>query len=565
MELSTLTFKPPLSAIDEIVQATMSIGSLPADVSSKIIQLRCLQDGWDYESVMDLRCFSRAFNRGVLSHYFASSENVPPKVRETSLHTVQYNNLLVRRLLQGCILGSSAQSRGSPRWESRLRTVVDLVREQHCQGPHYRPSSSVWFATPPQNIGLNGLFDDYASILSCDAVISYYSRDRIWEAIKLRNDRRRGLNLRSEPIEFWLFLVACFSGDLIRVVATYRNLQRSEAYGPAAQSGLSSKLSNCLHVAAREGHEGIVCYLLGRGADLESRISVDPLRASAFENCLLAATETGQMKILRLLLPFCAETEAPRIKGRMLWIACKFNNVSVAQFILGTGSVQVYDLQAYNLERPQYAFGNPLLVAYRNGHSDCVRLLLQNQHQYCEASAASKASFTKGLVGPYRCTKRREVFTEVVPFLDAKQALLTGTAVERGVELVIRRRGPYDLGTKHPRRRGGYESTLGAQALRRSVEFGRVSNVRFLLARGIKITNKVGIWSGGGLDFPQTILNLFEAAAHGGVLSDDREYFIPHDSASSPTLSDTDPWGEQQMETRPSKASMIQRTRSLCV
>ena len=420
----------------------------------------------------------------------------------------------------------SSADRESAGWEDRLSTVVCMVREQQTRVPHCRLSSSIWPIMPPQNIGLNGAFDDCASTTCCDAVISYYTRNHVREAIKPRINRQRGLDLASEPIDFWLFLIACFVGDLARLAASYENLQRLEVYGPPTQSDLSFKMSTCLHVAAQEGHEEVVKYLIDNGAELEANVMVDPIGASALEGSLLAAAETGQMNILRLLLPLCTKSEAPRIKGRMLWIACKYNNVSVAQYVLDTGSVQAYDLQEYYLEHPQHVFGNPLSVAYSNGQAGCVRLLLRSQHRFCQASAARKASFIKGLVAPTNRTKRFNVFTAVIPFLNARQVLLEAAAVDGGIELVMSKKGLCDLNGKYRRVSQEDELTLGAQALRQSVQCGNLSNIRILLARGVRISNTVAICPNGAPKLPERIKKLFTAASHKGVLSMCRRYLI---------------------------------------
>ena len=139
-----------ISAFQHYPNVRMPLGVLPQELCLEILSLLGLQDGWEYRHVKSLRSVSRVFNRQVLRVYFCSRENTPPKVEEKSLSAVRYNNLLLRRLLQGRLFMSSAD-RESAGWEDRLSTVVCMVREQQTRVPHCRLSSSIWPIMPPQN------------------------------------------------------------------------------------------------------------------------------------------------------------------------------------------------------------------------------------------------------------------------------------------------------------------------------------------------------------------------------------------------------------------------------
>lgn len=377
---------------------------------------------------------------------------------------------------------------------------------------------------------LNGIFDDESSIVVCDAVVSFLSR--AWVHDSFVSVRRRKLReILCESIDFWLLLVSCHTGDLEEVRVAYERLQQHMNPSASTDLPLTMKLTCCLHVAAREGHETIMKYLLDIGADpkLEGDQSVRPWPAwgpcSALETSLMAAAENGHVHIMELLLPLCRRREASRIKRNILFLACKLNILPVAQFVLATGSVRVYG------RRPLNAFGNPVTIAADHGHMACVQLVLQNQPSFSAGTAGERLEFLETGALSMKYANNLDMLKEIIPHLDKKAALLYGTGVDGGVQVAIQLRGPYDLEEEYKHYDPSHEDTLGAEALQRSVQWGRVENVRYLLGLGVKITKGAcmccSVPRGRGQDSPSLydiIPRLFADASHHPPVRIDRHW-----------------------------------------
>lgn len=108
------------------------------------------------------------------------------------------------------------------------------------------------------------IFNDASSIIVCDAVVAYHSHRNVREAVM--HSQIKAHSITSESVEFWLFLVQCYLGNLKLVREAHQTLEER-----SCAVELSGRVSSCIHVAAREGHEGIVHYLLDAGANLQSR------------------------------------------------------------------------------------------------------------------------------------------------------------------------------------------------------------------------------------------------------------------------------------------------------
>ena len=518
----------------------MEFCSLPTEVASRVVHVLCFPNRTRFNHVvyaddvksdklvMSYRLVNRLFNREILHHYFGGNVTVLGEVEERSLAAVRYNNLLARRLLQAQALRLHGTDQVLSELKIRLRDVITEVRKRHAQILPYRPSHNMWSVLAHQSItGLNGDLDDPASIVVCDAIMSYYSHQYVRQALVPRASRKQIVT--SEPVEFWVFLTACFSGDLDCVEATYTTLRLAALNSHVEPATLALHLSSCLHVAAREGHRDIARYLISHGADLRAEVSFDPLAATALESALLAGADTGQVETLRLLLPLSPQSDAPRIKARILWIGCKLNYVHLVQFILQTGSVDAYRLREYAARLQQHSFGNCVSIAAGHGYESCVQLVLRNQHRFTPAPPGWKVEFMRHGVLAILSANRLDMFTEIAPYLDSRDALLYGAGVDGGIEHAFKVRGPFDLGEKFDLPNNIHENTLGSEALRRSVYRRRVENVKILLGLGVKITKEVIVNSSIRQDprWAETIERLFTQAGHRGNLDPLGFAFVP--------------------------------------
>ncbi|KAJ0420674.1 hypothetical protein BJY00DRAFT_132266 [Aspergillus carlsbadensis] len=125
-----------------------------------------------------------------------------------------------------------------------------------------------------------------------------------------------------------------------------------------------SKGTTPLQWAALRGHHGVVCLLLERGADANTRGG-----RYGYGNAVHAAAEGGQLLILQVLLENGADVHASARSSNALYAAAESGYHEVVQMLLDNGA----DVDT-NFDE---TFGSALAVASYSGHCETVQALLQ--------------------------------------------------------------------------------------------------------------------------------------------------------------------------------------------
>ncbi|KAF6305712.1 ankyrin 2 [Rhinolophus ferrumequinum] len=152
------------------------------------------------------------------------------------------------------------------------------------------------------------------------------------------------------------FLRAARAGNLDKVV---EYLKGGVDINTCNQNGL-----NALHLAAKEGHVGLVQELLGRGS------SVDSATKQKGNTALHIASLAGQAEVVRVLVKEGADINAQSQNGfTPLYMAAQENHIDVVKYLLENGANQS--------TATEDGF-TPLAVALQQGHNQAVAILLEN-------------------------------------------------------------------------------------------------------------------------------------------------------------------------------------------
>jgi ankyrin repeat protein len=160
--------------------------------------------------------------------------------------------------------------------------------------------------------------------------------------------------------------VACTRGGSTPLyIASQRgNLEATKTLLEAGASGeLLFKGYSCLYVAARNGHDFILAFLLAHFHDMIE------VRGGDGSSVIYVASQNGHAKCVKLLVDAYANTESTFSNGyRPLYIAAQHGHSDVVEVLCQAGAL----LDAYN--RNSVA----LYVACQNGHLDCVKSLAKH-------------------------------------------------------------------------------------------------------------------------------------------------------------------------------------------
>ncbi|XP_021102278.1 ankyrin-2 isoform X31 [Heterocephalus glaber] len=152
------------------------------------------------------------------------------------------------------------------------------------------------------------------------------------------------------------FLRAARAGNLDKVV---EYLKGGIDINTCNQNGL-----NALHLAAKEGHVGLVQELLGRGS------AVDSATKQKGNTALHIASLAGQAEVVKILVKEGANINAQSQNGfTPLYMAAQENHIDVVKYLLENGANQS--------TATEDGF-TPLAVALQQGHNQAVAILLEN-------------------------------------------------------------------------------------------------------------------------------------------------------------------------------------------
>uniref|UniRef100_A0A8C6I9T5 Ankyrin 2, brain n=1 Tax=Mus spicilegus TaxID=10103 RepID=A0A8C6I9T5_MUSSI len=120
---------------------------------------------------------------------------------------------------------------------------------------------------------------------------------------------------------------------------------------------------NALHLAAKEGHVGLVQELLGRGSSVDSATKKG-------NTALHIASLAGQAEVVKVLVKEGANINAQSQNGfTPLYMAAQENHIDVVKYLLENGANQS--------TATEDGF-TPLAVALQQGHNQAVAILLEN-------------------------------------------------------------------------------------------------------------------------------------------------------------------------------------------
>ncbi|XP_044285181.1 ankyrin-2 isoform X9 [Varanus komodoensis] len=152
------------------------------------------------------------------------------------------------------------------------------------------------------------------------------------------------------------FLRAARAGNLDKVV---EYLKGGIDINTCNQNGL-----NALHLAAKEGHVGLVQELLERGS------AVDSATKQKGNTALHIASLAGQAEVVKVLVKEGANINAQSQNGfTPLYMAAQENHIEVVKYLLENGANQS--------TATEDGF-TPLAVALQQGHNQAVAILLEN-------------------------------------------------------------------------------------------------------------------------------------------------------------------------------------------
>ena len=355
-----------------------------------------------------------------------------------------------------------------PAWKALINQAINLCRASETHGISKDDPA-------PYDV-----LDDQFSTLVCGAVVTCYAGRPYHQPKFSLQGYAFDLDARVfwEPLEYWLYVVACFVGDLGQYHKALEVLRNVAGHSKTDLKELDRMIFSCLRVAASAGHELIVSHILSLGPD-----------NSEVELSLLHAADSSHLRILQLLLrhyekhdPF---STLSTIKGTLLDRACQLNNLDVVEFVLSTGSVAMYNPSPLVTR-------SPLTMAINNGHEHCVRLLLRNRRQSAEAPDLHKSDFLRWGAEAIERANNLDMFKEIVPHPSRKWALLIGAGIDGGVKAAFTTKRHFDLDALLED--GPYnfsEPKIGAEALHRAIAHVRAQNVEILLEKGVRLTKLV--------------------------------------------------------------------------
>jgi hypothetical protein len=404
-----------------------------------------------------------SFNEQILYHCYIATPSIKKAVEERTPNDVWLNDLSTRRRFQAYL------SRHANTPQSALDWVRPLLQTLNWLRSNISLELSRLLVRPVPT-GVNGLFDDIPSTVLCDAVRGYA---RSFHSIR-SNLQEPYVNVSEKPVEFWLFAIACVTG----------NLDSFEKLAPQIRSVLQPAspdraLFRLVVVAAQHGNAEVIEHIVEHNARFLETDEGRDWCGDTLSNALCTAATHGHTNVIDLLWPLYysvyqdrPEADHEKLRRQMLYRACQLGRSETAECILKSGKANVYDCQVF-------ARHNVFQIAANNDHVDCIRALFRNIDRFSEAEEAQK-EFT--LCQATRCCLQYDeldMWLEFLPHFPIELAIIYSARIDGGLAAMHQMRGSLDLANLL-----SVHSAL--EIFHYAIIYDKIQNVEYLLNAGIQ-------------------------------------------------------------------------------
>jgi hypothetical protein len=399
---------------------------------------------------------------------------------EASPQDVRFNDISARRSLQAYLTRLSKSADTASEWAIPMLAALTILRGQE------QDSSSGYSTFPPSqpfnhvDESLNGNFDDPTTSRLCDTVVFFFSPWKVVSAI-------RGGELKDgrKSAEFWTLMFHCLAQSLPELEDAMTDFAREHQDVPAA-----AVTFEIIVLLAKQGNELLLKHFIERAKSVLEPTNVNEA-ANGLENnrprfrlddyiesALEKATEGGKIRILDLLLPLITtriNLSKDMLRGRLLYRACELGLSAIVDLILRSGLSSAYNMHS---QQPNNMFS----MAIEHNHIDCLYILLENQQALTMFTSRRRARlFEWGLWSTIK-SNSLDAWIGWLPDVSEHTAAWIGAAIDGGLEAAEFIKGPFDFNRPVGLDKNQTNWTSGSFALFQAVEYGRLSNVKALLA-----------------------------------------------------------------------------------
>lgn len=362
------------------------------------------------------------------------------------------------------------------------------------------------------NVTRNPVFCDPASSLVCQSFVMFHEYN-IQRILDVRPGHCEYSDLSAD---FWILAGACQGGNINLVSKAVEHVQLN--YTKDWKTHVSLFLGSVVPV----GTEEMIRYLISLGVDANTgdedymtafvssawyrrldilRLLLEPQYNLSINNekdfrytitdVAVGLDPTVRLDTIKLLIARSGHLLSLESRSEVFYIACCYNDPTLAQLILEKGPVNVYTHHALHSELSGGTRWTAVDVVAARGYLDCLRLILQNKFtpDRHEAARCFCSSSTWRII---HRNNRIEVFKEILPYMEEKccqreSIYLRAAQLSGGLLIVEDLKGPFD---KNSQVRDD-TTTLGVRALQMAAARAVVDNVQYLLEEGVRTEEEI--------------------------------------------------------------------------